>query len=84
MAKPSVSVDIGGGTTDIMIYADGEPKLISSFKFAGNAIFGDGFNGNIKTNGFVQKYYPEFKEILIQNDLKAELEILEKLWSMES
>jgi hypothetical protein len=80
MAKPSVSIDIGGGTTDIMIYADGEPKLISSFKFAGNAIFGDGFNGSVNTNGFVQKYYPEFKEILIQNDLKAELEILEKLY----
>jgi hypothetical protein len=81
MAKPSVSVDIGGGTTDIMIYADGEPKLISSFRFAGNAIFGDGFNGSINSNGFVQKYYPKFKEILIQNDLKAELEILEKLYN---
>lgn len=81
MARPSVSIDIGGGTTDIMIYADGEPKLISSFRFAGNAIFGDGFNGSINSNGFVQKYYPEFKEILIQNDLKAELEILEKLYN---
>ena len=81
MAKPSVSVDIGGGTTDIMIYADGEPKLISSFRFAGNAIFGDGFNGSVNSNGFVQKYYPKFKEILIQNDLKPELEILEKLYN---
>jgi len=81
MAKPSVSIDIGGGTTDIMIYVDGEPKLISSFRFAGNSIFGDGFNGNINSNGFVNKYYPEFKEILIQNNLKAELEILEKLFN---
>ncbi len=81
MAKPSVSIDIGGGTTDIMIYADGEPKLISSFRFAGNAIFGDGFNGNINSNGFVKKYYAEFKEILSQNDLKVELEILEKLFN---
>jgi len=81
MAKPSVSIDIGGGTTDIMIYADGKPKLISSFKFAGNSIFGDGFNENIKGNGFVNKYYPEFKEILSQNNLAAELEILEKLFN---
>jgi hypothetical protein len=81
MAKPSVSVDIGGGTTDIMIYADGKPKLISSFKFAGNAIFGDGFNGNINSNGFVKKYYSQFKEILSENDLKVELEILEKLYN---
>ncbi|WP_343330843.1 hypothetical protein [Polaribacter staleyi] len=81
MARPSVSIDIGGGTTDIMIYADGEPKLISSFRFAGNSIFGDGFNGNINSNGFVNKYYSEFKDILIQNDLKAEVEILEKLFN---
>lgn len=81
LARPSVSIDIGGGTTDIMIYADGEPKLISSFRFAGNAIFGDGFNGNISSNGFVKKYYSEFKEILNQNNLKAELEILEKLYN---
>jgi hypothetical protein len=81
MAKPSVSIDIGGGTTDIMIYAGGEPKLISSFRFAGNSIFGDGFNGNINSNGFVNKYYSKFKEILIQNDLKSELEILEKLFN---
>jgi len=81
MAKPSVSIDIGGGTTDIMIYSNGRPELISSFKFAGSAIFGDGFNGNINNNGFVKKYYPEFKEILIQNELKVELEILEKLYN---
>lgn len=81
MAKPSVSVDIGGGTTDIMIYSEGQPKLISSFRFAGNAIFGDGFNGNINSNGFVKKYYSEFKEILSENDLKVELEILEKLYN---
>lgn len=81
MAKPSVTVDIGGGTTDIMIYADGQPQLISSFRFAGNAIFGDGFNGNINSNGFVKKYYSKFKEILSENDLKVELEILEKLYT---
>ena len=81
MAKPSISIDIGGGTTDIMIYSNGEPKLISSFRFAGNAIFGDGYNGNINSNGFVKKYYSKFKEILIENDLKVELEILEKLYN---
>ncbi|UAM99107.1 hypothetical protein K8354_04585 [Polaribacter litorisediminis] len=81
MAKPSVSVDIGGGTTDIMIYADGSPKLISSFRFAGNSIFGDAFNGNINNNGFVQKYYNEFKQILASNSLNSELKILEKLYT---
>lgn len=80
-AKPSVSIDIGGGTTDIMIYADGEPQLISSFRFAGNAIFGDAFNGNIKNNGFIRKYYPKIKDILSQNKLTTQIKILEKLYN---
>jgi hypothetical protein len=80
-AKPSISIDIGGGTSDIMIFADGKPQLITSFKFAGNSIFGDGFNGNIKSNGFVQKYYEQFKELLLQNKLLEEIEILDKIYS---
>lgn len=80
-AKPSISIDIGGGTSDIMIFADGKPQLITSFKFAGNSIFGDGFNGNIKSNGFVQKYYKEFKKLLSQNGLSVEVGILDKIYS---
>ncbi|PNW28030.1 hypothetical protein [Formosa algae] len=78
-AKPSVSIDIGGGTTDVMIYFDDKPQLITSFKFAGNTLFGDGFNGNINSNGFVQKYKGEIEHILTQNNLKEELKILEKI-----
>jgi hypothetical protein len=80
-AKPSVSIDIGGGTSDVMIFAYGEPQLITSFKFAGNSIFGDGFNGNIKSNGFVQKYYEQFKDLLAQNELIAEVAILDKIYN---
>jgi hypothetical protein len=83
-AKPSVSIDIGGGTSDVMIFAEGEPQLITYFKFAGNAIFGDGFNGNISNNGFVQKYYPKIKDILTQNNLKAEVSILDKIYEDNS
>jgi hypothetical protein len=81
MEKPSVAIDVGGGTTDIMIYADGEPKLISSFKFAGNAIFGDGYNGNVNNNGFVKKYYSEYIDILNGNSLSVELGHLINLYS---
>lgn len=80
-AKPSVSIDIGGGTTDVMIYYDDKPQLITSFKFAGNAIFGNGFNGNIRANGFVQKYKEQFKHTLSQNKLVEEVNILEKIYS---
>jgi hypothetical protein len=80
-AKPSVSIDIGGGTSDVMIFAYGEPQLITSFKFSGNSIFGDGFNGNIKSNGFAQKYYEQFKTLLNQNNLIAEVAILDKIYN---
>ena len=80
-AKPSVSIDIGGGTSDVMIFSDGEPNLITSFKFAGNSIFGDGFNGNIRTNGFVQKFYERFQDQLSQNDLNVEKGILDKIYN---
>jgi hypothetical protein len=83
-AKPSVSIDIGGGTSDVMIFSEGEPNLITSFKFAGNSIFGDGFNGNIASNGFVQKYHTKIKDILSQNKLNAEVSILDKIYNDNS
>lgn len=59
----SLSIDIGGGSTDIAIFDENssEAKIISSFKFAGNAIFGDGFpadgyRNNAERNGFVKTF----------------------------
>lgn len=59
----SISIDIGGGSTDIAVFDESSPeaKLISSFKFAGNAIFGDGFpadgyRNNADRNGFVKTF----------------------------
>jgi len=36
---PILSVDIGGGSTDIAFFIDNEPKFGSSFNFAGNSIW---------------------------------------------
>lgn len=59
----SLSIDVGGGSSDIAVYDedDKKAKLISSFKFAGNAIFGDGypsaeFKNNSDQNGFVKTF----------------------------
>jgi len=62
----SVLMDIGGGTSDVVVYKDNIPKLVSSYRFAGNTIFGDGFSefGNVKTNMLVQKYKDEFDALL--------------------
>ena len=71
--KPSVeglslSIDIGGGSSDIAVFDEQHDNaiLISSFKFAGNAIFGDGFptkefKNNSDRNGFVKSFLNDAK-----------------------
>jgi len=63
VAGLSLSIDVGGGSSDIAVFDedDKKAKLISSFKFAGNAIFGDGypsdeFKNNSDRNGFVKTF----------------------------
>lgn len=56
-----INVDIGGGTTDIMMFMESsgsrEDKLATtSFRFAGNDIWGSGFKGRLKDNGFITNY----------------------------
>ena len=46
----------GAGPTDIVVFRNNQPTLLTSFRFAANALFGDGFNGSAITNGFVQRY----------------------------
>lgn len=59
-AQDAVNIDIGGGTTDLLFLVQKENRQIStSFRFAANDIWGDGFsqvpnsNGGPKDNGFV-------------------------------
>lgn len=84
MTKPSVSIDIGGGTTDIMIFIDGKPQLISSFKFAGDSIFGDGFNNSIENNGFIKVFKNQFDTIIKSNGLAEEGLILEQIYNRKT
>ncbi|WNJ20050.1 cell division protein FtsA [Pontibacter sp. G13] len=56
---PVVNIDIGGGTTDIVIFEKDHPTLSTSIKFAGNAVFGDGYSEQYSDgNGFVQTLKP--------------------------
>ena len=59
-----VTIDIGGGTTDVYIVDDDKPQMLLSFLFASNSIFGDGYNWDSDSNGFVNLYYDKFIEIL--------------------
>lgn len=60
----SVSIDIGGGSTDISVYNQTSMLLISSFRFAGNDLFGDGYGQDPKKNGFVKKFETDAKRYL--------------------
>lgn len=62
------TIDIGGGTTDVYISDGKNGGMLSSFRFASNSIFGDGYNNNINNNGFVNKYRPIFIKALGKDD----------------
>jgi len=64
-STPAISVDIGGGTTDVVYFLKNKPLLLTSFKFAANSIFGDGFGLVGGTDqGLARKYVPHFEKIL--------------------
>ena len=59
--RPVVSMDIGGGTTDFVVYhRDNRAVLISSVRFAGNNIYGDFLGRGSEYNGFVRAFAPDF------------------------
>ena len=69
-----VSIDIGGGTSDTVIYQPSADRLksvpvaISSFRFAGNAIFGDAFGERDADNNPLLQHYTRYFMQLIEND----------------
>jgi hypothetical protein len=56
-----VNVDIGGGTTDVMMFMESagnrtDKYLTTSFRFAGSDIWGNGYKNKLKDNGFIRNY----------------------------
>jgi hypothetical protein len=84
LAYPVVSIDIGGGTTDIVVFFDNKPKFITSFKFAGNAMFGDAYNSSPRYNGFVRRYKEKIRGLLTDNVQPDLLRVMENLDSERS
>ena len=69
--KPVVSIDIGGGTTDVVVYQNNRPQLLTSFRFAANTIFGDGYGDvAVRTNGFVQRYEGRMLQLMEDHNLQ--------------
>lgn len=57
-----VTVDIGGGTTDIVVADTNGVKVVSSMRFAADAIFGNTLVGvsNTELNGIIKQHKDEF------------------------
>ena len=76
-----VTIDIGGGTTDIVLAKDGNVTNITSFHFAADSVFGDPYISNRSTasvNKLLEQYENTIKSVLEDNSLNDLLEILEQ------
>ena len=65
----AITIDVGGETTDIYAVENNIPMMLTSFRFASNAVFGDGYNWDADNNGFVKLYKDEIQSILRTNNL---------------
>ena len=74
------TIDIGGGTTDVVIANHGKVKYLTSFRFASNSIFGDlSENNEGELNGIIRQFKPEIEAQINANSLNMINEIYEEL-----
>lgn len=73
-ASSVASIDIGGGSSDVVVYEPGKalPTIVTSFRFAANVLFGDGFSDvpHGDTNPMTAKYTAYFRNLFLSNDNK--------------
>lgn len=75
-----VTIDIGGGTSDVVIANHGEIQYITSFRFAADSVFGDLNEKNeAQQNGIVRQFKDKIVHQLTANNLKGIKKILENL-----
>ena len=67
---PVINIDIGGGTTDVAVFEKEEPTFTTSFRYAGNSVFGDGYKEKGQGNGFVLKFKDYIDEWIKTHNLR--------------
>jgi hypothetical protein len=77
--NPAVVIDIGGKTTDILIFLNNEPQIAASFRFASESIFGGGYNYSAENNGFILFFQEEMKKLFQNCNFKRFVDIQEDL-----
>ena len=64
-ATNMVTIDIGGGTTDIAYAKDKEVQYLTSFRFAANSLFEDSFSTVNPNNGIIDFFKSFYKDLQI-------------------
>lgn len=71
-ASTVASIDIGGGTSDVVVFTSGsqQPQLLTSFRFAANVLFGDGFSEVPRgdSNPMTVRYADYFRRLFDADD----------------
>ena len=70
ISQMALSIDIGGGTSDVVIYKDSTDIHLASFRFAADNIFGGG-GSKAMSNRMIGKYYKIFSRELKDADEKV-------------
>ena len=73
-ASNVASIDIGGGSSDVVVFESNaqQPTILTSFRFAANVLFGDGFSEvpHGDSNPMLVKYVDYFKRLFDGDDEK--------------
>ncbi|MBQ6653502.1 MAG: hypothetical protein IJM81_08985 [Prevotella sp.] len=73
-ASTVASIDIGGGSSDVVVFEANEkqPTMLTSFRFAANVLFGDGFSEvpHGDTNPMLVRYVDYFRHLFDADDEK--------------
>lgn len=71
-ASTVASIDIGGGSSDVAVFESNalQPTILTSFRFAANVLFGDGFSEvpHGDTNPMLLKYVDYFRRLFDADD----------------
>ena len=63
-AKDMLTIDIGGGTTDMAFASKGNVVCVTSMRFAANALFEDSFSTVNGNNGIIDYFKPQYFELI--------------------
>jgi hypothetical protein len=81
-SKPTMCVDIGGGSTDVVFFDGHQPRFGTSFSFAGNALWGTGYDKlGLNESGVVRNLSEEIQKRMDANPTQDESSTIKKAYA---